>query len=222
MEEDNCKWVKGIFSLINLFGSIALIVLCFIFLFPIMNNSKKDEPKIEELTCLLPGYINLRYLELSNEECIKKGEEFVEKGAYETFNFKMNTIHQVSKGFISVLFIWVGFHFLSFLSLLIFKVSREDIFYTIYLYIRILINLCEIINAIFSIFLIVYQSKGKFGDFKEFGKCDFFDNEKFMAEYDYVFKVQKDINKVLIVYAVLLILNILYDICFKSDKNNNE
>ena len=48
-EEDNCKWVKGIFSLINLFGSIALIVLCFIFLFPIMNNSKKDEPKIEEL-----------------------------------------------------------------------------------------------------------------------------------------------------------------------------
>ena len=59
MEEDNCKWVKGIFSLISLFGSIALIVLCFIFLFPIMNNSKKDEPKIEELTCLLPGYIKI-------------------------------------------------------------------------------------------------------------------------------------------------------------------
>ena len=82
-----------------------------------------------------------------------------------------------------------------------------------------LIYLCEIINAIFSIFLIVYQSKGKFGDFKEFGKCDFFDNEKFMAEYDYVFKVQKDINKVLIVYAVLLALNIFYDIFLR---NNNE
>ena len=219
MEENNCKWVKGIFSLINLFGSIALIVLCLVWLFPIMNNSKKDEPKIEELTCLLPGYINLRYLELSNEECIKKGEEFVEKGAYETFNFKMNIIHQVSKGFISVLFIWVGFHILSFLSLLIFSLSNKDIFSFIYLFFRILIYLCEAINIIFFIILIVYQSKGKFDDFKEFGKCNFFDNEKFMAEYDYVFKVQKDIKKVLIVYAVLLALNIFYDILIK---NNNE
>ena len=82
-----------------------------------------------------------------------------------------------------------------------------------------MIYLCETINAIFFIILIVYQTKGKFDDFKEFGKCDFFDNEKFMSDYDYVFKVQKDIKKVLIVYAVLLALNIFYDILIK---NNNE
>ena len=38
---------------------LAFVALNLVWLFPVMNNSKKDEPPIEKLSCFLPNKNNL-------------------------------------------------------------------------------------------------------------------------------------------------------------------
>jgi len=39
--------------------SVTLIILNFVWLFPVMNNSKKEEPPIELISSLIPNYNDL-------------------------------------------------------------------------------------------------------------------------------------------------------------------
>ena len=54
--------------------SVTLIILNFVWLFPVMNNSKKEEPPIELISSLIPNYndLFLDSFEFSEEICKKK------------------------------------------------------------------------------------------------------------------------------------------------------
>ena len=95
---------------INLVISLTLIILNFVWLFPVMNNSKKEEPLVENENILVPNYINLDLdsLRSSKGDCEKNLYDIYEDGVYETFNFKMKEIHKYSTGLVSILFIQIG------------------------------------------------------------------------------------------------------------------
>ena len=126
---------------IRIIIALAFVALNLVWLFPVMNNSKKDEPPIEKLSCFLPNKNNLRYLDSSEIDCDSKGEEFSEKGAYETFNFKMKQIHKYSKGLIAIFFIQAGLvvlFVLIFIICLFCQIDALVIFSYIYLILEIL------------------------------------------------------------------------------------
>ena len=74
---------------INLSISLTLIILNFVWLFPVMNNSKKEEPLVENTNILLPNYnnIDLDSIRYSKGDCDKNLYDIYEDGVYETFNF---------------------------------------------------------------------------------------------------------------------------------------
>ena len=144
---------------------------------------------------VLSQYNNFRILDFSNSECDWKLEQFLEKGAYETFYFRMNKINKYSKIFIVIIFIHVG---LVGISILIVIFCDVAIIYTIIDGTILIINL--IIFAIFSIF----NNNGKYDEFKEFSECYFFNKEKFMDAYDYVFKLHITFKKDFILNIIIL------------------
>jgi len=84
--------------------SLTLIILNIIWLFPIKNNSKKEEPLAEIISSLIPNYntLYLDSLDSSEEICEKNLYNSFKDNTYETFNFKY------SIGLIVVLFIQIG------------------------------------------------------------------------------------------------------------------
>ena len=137
-----------ILFLIRIIIATIFITLNLVWLYPIKNYSDKEEPKIEVRNSLvLSQYNNFRILDFSNSECDWKLEQFLEKGAYETFYFRMNKINKYSKIFIVIIFIHVG---LVGISILIVIFCDVAIIYTIIDGTILIINL--IIFAIFSIF----------------------------------------------------------------------
>ena len=60
----------------------------------------------------------------------------------------------------------------------------------------------------------MYYYKGKYGDFEEFGGCYFFDKNKFMEEYDFIFKIKKNFKKVCIINIISISLS-----CISSTVN---
>ena len=75
--------------------SLTLIILNIIWLFPIKNNSKKEEPLGEIISSLIPNYntLYLDSLDSSEEICEKNLYNSFKVNTYETFNFKMKEIH---------------------------------------------------------------------------------------------------------------------------------
>ena len=173
-----------------------LITLNLVWLYPIKNYAKKEEPTIEVRTSLVLSHNNnVRILDYSKSNCDSKLEQFLEKGAYETFFFDMNKIHKYANIFIIIIYIHVGLVGISILIVLIWDVA---IIYTTIDGIIILINL--IIFAIFSIF----NNKGEYDVFEAFSECYFFNKEKFIDVYDYIFKLRATFKKDFILNIILL------------------
>ena len=213
---------------INLSISLTLIILNFVWLFPVMNNSKKEEPLVENTNILLPNYnnIDLDSIRYSKGDCDKNLYDIYEDGVYETFNFKMKEIHKYSTGLVSILFIQIGLDLLYIVGLIISALINSEtcggIIVILYL---ILPKIALLLNLIFFILFSVYFYKGKIDDFKYFRECSFFDERNFNKAYDYIFLVYKNSLKVFIVNLIYISINCcsFFINCMKfwfGDKNN--
>ena len=101
------KLVCGLF-LTRLGLSILFLTLNFVWIYPIKNNSKIEEPSDDKRSSFISNsYSNSKSLENSDVDCDTSLPDFLEKGAYETFNIKMTNIHKYSKIFIIILYIQV-------------------------------------------------------------------------------------------------------------------
>lgn len=182
--------------LIRITVATILITLNLVWLYPIKNYSAKEEPSVEvRYSLVISQQSNFRILDFSQSDCEWKLEQFLENGAYETFNFKMNKINKYSKIFIVIIYIHVGLVGISILVVIFCDVA---IIYTTIDGTIILINL--IIFIIFSVF----NNKGDYDDFKGFSECYFFNRGKFMDIYDYVIKLHTTFKKDFILNIILL------------------
>ena len=222
-DETNC--LSCFFILLNLALSLTLIILNFVWIFPVMNNSK-EEPLVEIGSILAPDNSNLDLdsLRSSRGDCDKNLYDIYENGVYETFNFKMKEIHLYSTGLVSILFIQIGLDILFIVgfiaSALLDLVSFGAIIFVLYL---ILPQIASLLNLIFFILFSVYYKKGKIDDFKYFSECPFLDERNFNKNYDYIFLVYKNCEKVFIVNLIYLCKNccstsINCTKCFFGDK----
>ena len=213
---------------INLAISLTLIILNFVWLFPVMNNSKKEEPLVENVNILVPNYINLDLdsLRSSKGDCEKNLYDIYEDGVYETFNFKMKEIHKYSTGLVSILFIQIGLDIIYIVGLFIsFLIDSENCGGIIVILYLILPKIALLLNLIFFILFSVYFYKGKIDDFKFFSECSFFDERNFNKTYDYIFIVYNNCKKAFIVNLIYVCLNCCSFVincmkCLFSDKNN--
>ena len=213
---------------INLAISLTLIILNFVWLFPVMNNSKKEEPLVENTNILLPNYnnIDLDSIRYSKGDCDKNLYDIYEDGVYETFNFKMKEIHKYSTGLVSILFIQIGLDIIYIVGLFIsFLIDSENCGGIIVILYLILPKIALLLNLIFFILFSVYFYKGKIDEFKFFSECSFFDERNFNKTYDYIFIVYNNCKKAFIVNLIYLSINNCSFVincmkCFFCDKNN--
>ena len=204
--------LKGLYSIIfvilgiSIIISIVCIILSCVWLFPVMNNSKKKEPPIEIRESLILSNSNLE-----NAECVDNLYSFIDKGAYETFNINMKEIHKYSTGLISILFIIIGGNLIAFITFLICACqnpnSVSDLVKSICFCGGLLYILGSILNLIFFIILSVYYYKGKYKGLEDFSKCNIFDYNDFMDIYGFIFKIQKNYKKIFITDIVFICLN---------------
>ena len=224
-DKPNC--LSNCITFINLAISLTLIILNFVWLFPIMNNSKKEEPLVENGIILAPNYDNLDLdsLRFSKGDCDQNLYGIYEDGVYETFNFKMKEIHKYSTGLVSILFIQIGFDIIYIIGFIIaVLIDSENCGAIILILYLILPKIVLLLNLIFFILFSVNFYEGKIDDFKYFRECSFFDETNFNKTYDYIFLVYKNCKKVFIVNLIYLCLNgcsgfINCMKCFFGDKN---
>ena len=206
---------KIIFLIIGILFAVLLIlmILNFVWLFPVMKNSKEEEPLVEIINTLIPDDNLRNNLEFSGEICEKNIKNSLENGIYDTFNFKMKEIHKYSTGLVAILFIQIGFIVLLFLFSFCVLSSTSSArgagsFFRCVLITHIIITIIvSLLNLIFFILLSVYFYKGKINEFKDFGECLFFDEANFNKTYKYIFLVYKSCKKVFIVNIIYLVFN---------------
>jgi len=205
--EDQPSFLSMSILCIILLISITLIILDFVWLFPVMNNSKKEEPIVEIESLLKTEYntIDLSSFSSSKVDCEKNLFDMNIDGVYETFDFKMKKIHKYSTGLVSILFIQIGIDIIYLLWICI-SFIRNSIFSILIMIIIYLIlpQIGSLLNLIFFILLSVYYYKGRIDDFKYFSECYFFDETNFNKNYDYIFLVYKNCKKVFIVNLIYL------------------
>jgi len=210
MADDQSSCFSLCLILINLLTSLTLIILNFVWLFPVMNNSKKEEPIVEIDSLLKTDYhsIDLSSYSSSKGDCEKNLYDMSEDGVYETFDFKMKEIHRYSTGLVSILFIQIGIEILFIIGLIIAALIKSSscggIMVIIYL---ILPQIGSLLNLIFFILFSVYYYKGRIDDFKYFSECHFFDERNFNKNYGYIFLLYKNCKKVFIVNLIYLCRN---------------
>jgi hypothetical protein len=219
MEKTKCV---GITLLIVKICIFAAIILCIVWAFPVMVNSGKDEPSEDFPITSNPTE--------SDGICKEYLDKFIneEVGVYEAFNFKMKNIHKYSLGLVCLLIIQPG---LILLLVLIFALINSfcfngkcgNSFYGIIDGLKYLIFLLIIL---FYVLLQVNYNKSKNKDFEDFSKCLFIDSDEFSEKYDNIFKVIKNMTKLLISISVYMILfaveSLAEDFCFKKSEENEE
>ena len=195
------EYVTLILFFVTIVISLIFLILNLVWLFRVMNNSKKGEPPQEKRLSLL--IINTNdYLDYGNNECIKRVEPFIEDGVYSTFNFKMKQINKFSKGLISINFIDMGLVILTIIFTIIFSFidkEKEKIILRLY---KILDCLSSVLYLIFFIITSVFYYEGKTKEFENFGKCELFDKENFNKTYEYIFIVYDNYFKVFVVSLI--------------------
>ena len=199
-DKPNC--LSYFITFINLALSLALIILNFVWLIPVMNNSKKEEPLVENGIILAPNYDNLDLdsLRFSKGDCDKNLYGIYEDGVYETFNFKMKKIHKYSLALyvISLLQICIPFGIAGV------EAQAGGVCFSVISLIPILL-----LNFIFFILFSASLYKRKIDEFKYFAKCSFFDETKFNTTFGFVFSVYKNGTKAFIVDLILLSIDFI-------------
>ena len=210
----------GIIIVILLIGSLALIIISLVWAFPVMTNSGKDEPSERfEIASKPTG---------SDEKCIEYLEKFTneEIGVYEAFDFKMKNIHKYSLGLVCLLIIQPCI----FLLLVIIFAIINNIYFngkcgdSFYRLIDSWKYLSYVLVILFFVLLEVNYNKSKNKEFEDFSKCSFIDSDKFSETYDNIFKVIKNMRKLIItfpVYIALFVIDVLLkEFCFKKSEDN--
>ena len=217
---DKGQKIALVMFIIRIVIAVLFLTLNFVWMFPIMNNSKKDEPSIETRYSLISYYnrkskTNFRFLEYSDVKCDDVLPDFLEKGVYETFNIKMSKVYKFSKAYIIILFIQLG---IIVLAIVILFITGIAFIYTC------IDGIISLINLIFFIILSVYYKKGEYDDLEEFGGCYFFKKDEFMDVYEYIFKMDKNFKKAFIFNIVFIslrcCLNFTLSICGGSGKKS--
>ena len=167
------KDIAGISLLIISASSFVLIILEFVWITPVMKNSK-EEPLFDIGSSLLPKYEHKGSLAISEGNCEKYLYNSLKNGVYKTFNFKMKEIHKYSTGIFVIFILQLSFGFI-----IIFSACGNgfDECQLVSAIISFIITL--LLNFIFFILFSVNFYKKKFDEFKDFSKCFFFEEANF-------------------------------------------
>lgn len=186
---------------------LILFILNIVFIVPVMENSRKKEPIFEIGSSLVPKYEHKGSLAISEGDCEKNLYNSLKNGVFETFDLKMKKINSYSTGIliIFVLKIDTSFILLIFLFTPKDKIDKDCLFVPWAMLIIFIIAI--LLNFIFFILLSVSLNSSKIDEFKDFGKCFFFDEANFNKTFDFIFSVYKNGKRAFIVDLIYVILN---------------
>ena len=168
---------KAIPVLINL----IVFILVFIWLCKFIHNAKEENNNRSK-------YIIASRLDFYEEDefCHEKYVQFINDGAYETFDLKIN---KLKKWAIALIVLIPAFFILSILSIGIIWLCLFSFF-------------AFILIIVFGILFAVHFSKSNFDEFNEFTKCRYL-NKQFREDYDFIYSI-KDGFQTPLVFIILL------------------
>ena len=163
---------------------IAFFVLIIIWLFK-LNKNAKNEPKNRN------RYITVEPSNYYSEGdfCYDKYENFIVKGAFDSFNLKIKKIKKFSTAVISTIFISIGSMF--FIIIFFFLCKNSDTKFYIFSLLYCFLIISFILTLAFSIVLAHYYFDCNFRDFEDFSKCKYL-TKNFRKDYNFIFKIKND------------------------------
>ena len=217
MADECCLPILVVIKLILSIGSLVIFILNIVYLFEVINNCKNEPTNFQ-------NYINIDDLELySNSDfCIEKANSYFDKGAFETFDLRIKKIKTFSKALVSTTLISIGLLILSLVLLILASTAckfHESFIYILSIIIMLFTFINLILNISFFIALYVHYFKSKFKDFKKFSKCKYL-NDEFKNDYQFVFNVQDNFTKILILWIVSFCINIIENLIKSFSKKN--
>lgn len=164
---------------------ITTIILIVIWLFKLLHNTKSEPTnRIRYISKDPSNYYS------EGDFCYEYFEDFIRKGAIDTFDFPIKNIKKYTRALLATIFISIGSLVFSLIFVHISKHSyslKECIGCAGVFYVFLILGV--ILSLIFSIILIHYYFKGNYSDFEEFSRCSYL-TKNFRRDYNFIFKMQ--------------------------------
>ncbi len=188
-----CKLIIGLFNFVT-------FILLLVWLFKIINNAK-SEPK--NYAYFISNDVPQNYT--LGDFCYGRQYEYLQNGAFEVFNIRMEKIKKFAKALVATKFISMGIViFISILRVCQFKRNKVVVIIIILLIVIIFIT-NNILNVIFIEKLNSYFSESNFHDFEKFSNCDYI-SPTFQRDYKFMNTVKKNYEKIFVVNYINSIL----------------
>ena len=197
---------------------LAIFIACFIYLFKVKNNSKKEPTERGKYFEDDPF---IYYME--GDFCYDHYFTYTMKGAFKDFDLHIKKIKTFCTHMLIIFLLKIIFTFAS-TFIIIFcenKIINNKKCYN-FAYIILFLNIInEILLIIFFFILSGHYFKSKFGGFEKFSKCKYFGGN-FQTDYDFVFVVKKKFLVLFILILILIVLGFLQTCSFTRIIRHNK
>ena len=148
---------------------------------------------------------------IEGEFCYTHFQPYVQVGAFEDFDIRMDKIEKFSLAFIITNFIPFAIVIINIIAFLLCLICTcaAAILQLFACILRILNLLTSLLSFIFFIILSVHFYKSNFDDLEDFGNCEYMNKTRFFNDYDFAFIVEDNFKRFFIIYIIIIVLNII-------------
>ena len=187
-----------------LLAYIGTLISIIIWLIKLLNNAKK-EPSDRNI------YIKNNFLNYyeEGEFCYDNLEDFIKKGALDTFGISIKNIKKYTRALLGTIFITICSLIITLIFIIINKwKSHNDIYIGLASCFYCILVLAFLLSVIFGIVLAHYYFKGDYNDFEEFSRCRYL-TKSFKSDYNFVFELKKGFNMPFVLVLITELFNFL-------------
>ena len=168
------------------FCYIAMIILIIIWLFKLIKNSKSEPKDRQRYIGRDPSFF---YEE--GEFCYDSYLQFISKGAFETFDIRIENINKYSKALVSTILIGLCSYILTLVFSILLEKCHNEWFFCYFCMFYFFLFVSVILSLSFALVLAHHYFKAEFNDFVDFSKCKFL-TKQFRIDYDFIFKIKDE------------------------------
>ena len=207
--ENSLDIIASAMLLIVYFVTFILIIVG---LFKILYYAKK-EPSNRNI------YIRNNFLNYyeEGEFCYDYFEDFIIKGALDTFDISIKNIKKYTRALLGTIFITIFSLIISPILICFSKCKHDESYMWAALCFYVIFVLAFILNVIFAIVLAHYYFKGDYNDFEEFSRCRYL-TRRFKWDYQFVFKIKNAFNMPFVLILITELFNFLKLVAEAGDK----
>ena len=186
---------------------IALTIFALVWIFKVYRNAD-DEPT-NRAQYYNEEDVSNYYIE--GEFCYTHFQPYVQVGAFEDFDIRMDEIEKYSLAFIITNFIPFAIVIINIIGgLLCLICTCAAAILKLFACILGILNLVtSLLSFIFFIILSAHFYKSNFDDLEDFGNCEYMNKTRFFNDYDFAFIVEDNFKRFFIIYIIIIVLNII-------------